>query len=121
MAARACPTAVAGDQPYRVASVTWGARALPGFRAGPDYREVWLRGEKFILTTNQARVVELLHQNYLRGTPALSQAYVVAELDIQSQRLSQVFRGSSAWASSWSRLTAKACIASISDSPQIHR
>ena len=67
------------------------------FRAGPDYREVWLRGEKFILTTNQARVVELLHQNYLRGTPALSQAYVVAELDIQSQRLSQVFRGSSAW------------------------
>jgi hypothetical protein len=68
-----------------------------GFLPGPDYREVWLRREKFILTTNQARVVELLHQSYQRGTPALSQGYVLAELDIRSQRLSQVFRRSSAW------------------------
>ncbi len=64
------------------------------FRPAPDYREVWLDGERFALTPNQARVVELMHAN---GDAALSQAYILEELDIRSGSLYQVFRRSPAW------------------------
>lgn len=68
-----------------------------GFRHSADYREVWLGDEKFSLTPNQARVVELLDQQRLAGVSALSQAYILETLEIGSQNLGQVFRGSSAW------------------------
>lgn len=68
------------------------------FRHSPDYRQVWMRDEEFDLTTNQARVVELLHQQHLDGTKALSQGFILETLEIKSQNLAQVFRGSKAWA-----------------------
>jgi hypothetical protein len=67
------------------------------FRHSPDYREVWLGDERFSLTTNQARVVELLDGQRLEGVDSLSQAYILEFLDIGSQNLAQVFRGSPAW------------------------
>jgi len=67
------------------------------FRPNADYRQVWLRGQKFELTPNQARVVELLHSHRLRGSSSLSQDYILVQLDIKSANLSQVFRGSKAW------------------------
>ncbi|HZA22988.1 MAG TPA: hypothetical protein VFA32_10365, partial [Dehalococcoidia bacterium] len=67
------------------------------FRHSPEYREVWLGDEKFSLTTNQARVVELLDGQRLKGVDALSQGYILETLDIGSQNLAQVFRGSAAW------------------------
>jgi hypothetical protein len=54
------------------------------FRHSPDYREVWLDDEKFSLTTNQARVVELLDHQRLGGAEALSQGYILETLDIGS-------------------------------------
>jgi hypothetical protein len=72
-------------------------RPFPEFRASPDYRQVWLRGEKFTLTTNQARVVQLLYETQAQGTSALSQGFILEELEIESKRLSQVFRRSNAW------------------------
>lgn len=64
------------------------------FRPNPDYREVWLDDVRFPLTPNQARVVEFMHST---GDAALSQAYILEELEIKSGSLYQVFRGSSAW------------------------
>jgi hypothetical protein len=77
------------------------------FRATPDYREVWLRGEKFSLTPNQARVIELLDQNCPDGVAGLSQAYILETLDIESDNLYQVFRGSPAWGALIVRATGK--------------
>ena len=37
------------------------------FRYSDDYREVRVGDQRFDLTTNQARVVELLHQQHLKG------------------------------------------------------
>jgi hypothetical protein len=73
------------------------APPLDLFRHSADYREVWLKAEKFDLTTNQSRVVELLHQQYLKGAASLSQGYILETLEIQSKNLSQVFRDSPAW------------------------
>ncbi|MDA1128803.1 MAG: 7-cyano-7-deazaguanine synthase [Chloroflexi bacterium] len=76
---------------------TSGSAQTDFFRHSPDYREVWLGDNKFDLTTNQARVVELLDQQRLASVSALSQAYILENLEIVSRNLSQVFRGSSAW------------------------
>ncbi len=67
------------------------------FCASPDYREVSLRGNKFALSTNQARVVELMHRHQSAGDLSMGQGYVLEELGIKSKSLYQVFRGSSAW------------------------
>jgi hypothetical protein len=67
------------------------------FLHSADYREVWLGDERFSLTTNQARVVELLDSQRLKGVDALSQGYILETLDIGSQNLAQVFRNSPAW------------------------
>ena len=73
--------------------------SVPGdtFRHTPDYRTVWLDDESFPLSTNQARVVELPDQSRARGVVALNQAYILEQLEISSQNLAQVFRGSDAW------------------------
>ena len=68
-----------------------------GFHHSADYREVWVGDQRFDLTTNQARVVELLHQQHLRGAGSLSQGYILESLDIRSKNMSQVFRDSAAW------------------------
>lgn len=67
------------------------------FRHSADYREVWLGDERFDLTTNQARVVELLDPRSPDEASSLSQGYILETLDIISANLSQVFRGSTAW------------------------
>ena len=81
----------------RLLAASGEPQAAPDFRPGPGYREVWLRGEKFDLTPNQARVVQLLHQNDGDGNLGASQAYILEELEIKSKNLYQVFRGSPAW------------------------
>ena len=67
------------------------------FKHSADYREVWLGDERFDLTTNQARVVELLNQHSPDEATSLSQGYILETLDISSRNLSQAFRGSTAW------------------------
>ena len=67
------------------------------FSASPDHREVSLRGRKFDLTTNQARVVELMHRHQSKGDLSVSQGYVLEKLEIKSKSLYQVFKGSPAW------------------------
>ena len=67
------------------------------FRHSDDYREVHVGDRRFDLTTNQARVVELLHQQHLKGGSSLSQGYILETLDIRSRNMNQVFRASPAW------------------------
>ena len=67
------------------------------FRHSDDYREVRVGDRRFDLTTNQARVVELLHQQHLKGGSSLSQGYILETLDIRSRNMNQVFRESPAW------------------------
>lgn len=81
----------------RLIAASPAGRSVYGFRHSPGYREVWLLDKRYSLTTNQGRVVELLHENHAQGTITLSQAYILEELNIKSKNLSQVFRGSDAW------------------------
>jgi hypothetical protein len=45
----------------------------PDFKYSQDYRTVVIRGRKFCLTPNRARIIEKLHFNYNQGTPEISQ------------------------------------------------
>ncbi|MCI0625915.1 MAG: hypothetical protein L0387_30450 [Acidobacteria bacterium] len=51
------------------------------FKHSPDYRTVNLRGKEFTLTPQQAKVIEILHRERTRGTPNLSQAYILEEIE----------------------------------------
>ena len=57
----------------------------------------WCLYAPWQLTTQQARVVELLLDAYLNRSPDLSQAYILEELDVPGSALRFVFRGSDAW------------------------
>lgn len=70
---------------------------VSGFRHSRDFRSVNRNGKIFSLTTQQARVVELLLDAYLNRSPDLSQAYILEELDVPGSALRFVFRGSDAW------------------------
>jgi len=67
------------------------------FRPSPDYRVITFRGEEYQATVNQARVIQLMHEQKDAGNPVLSQDFILERLDIGSKTLLQVFRGSRLW------------------------
>jgi hypothetical protein len=62
-----------------------------------DYRSIKWRGEDYTLTDRQAQTIEILHENYERGTPDISQAYILVKLDSNSKRLGYFFKKSPLW------------------------
>lgn len=77
---------------------TIAPRVPERFRYSLDYRSVSLDGQDFFLTDLQARVIQLLHNAYLQGTPALSQDTILNTLGSGGQRLRDIFRASpAAW------------------------
>jgi 7-cyano-7-deazaguanine synthase in queuosine biosynthesis len=69
-----------------------------GLRHSPDYRTVVWQGRELTLTLQQARVVQLLHEQPAQGTPEIGQAFILEHLDLTAtSRLRDVFRGSPAW------------------------
>ncbi|PIQ82275.1 MAG: hypothetical protein COV76_04445 [Candidatus Omnitrophica bacterium CG11_big_fil_rev_8_21_14_0_20_64_10] len=63
----------------------------------PDFRMVRHGETTWELSTNQARVTERLIKAMRDRTPVMSQAALLEELNISSERLRDVFKGSSAW------------------------
>ena len=68
-------------------------------RHSPDYRSVVWRDQKFSLTAQQARVVQLLDELRQQGTPEIGQAFILEHLDLdKTKRLRDIFKHSDAWA-----------------------
>lgn len=64
------------------------------FAHSPDYRSVKYNGVQFYLTTNQARVVQFLHNEKI---PEHSQDYILETINVDSKRLRDVFKNHPAW------------------------
>ncbi len=58
-----------GEPPEAEAGAT--KKEEPIFRASEDYRSIKYKGAPYMLTRNQATIIRLLHEAYLKGTPAL--------------------------------------------------
>lgn len=68
------------------------------FRHSPDFRSVFLRGKEFGLTTNQAQVVQCLHNARVNDTPDVSQGYLLTDvLETSQERLRDIFRDLAGW------------------------
>ncbi len=65
------------------------AQARPAEEAkfihSPDYRSVNIDGKQFSLSLQEARIIELLHKEYMDGTPAVGKDYIFVELDIDAK------------------------------------
>ena len=67
------------------------------FTHSVDYRSVNLRGRQFFLTPLQAHAVQILHEDFLNGTPDIGQHALLEEIGSPQERLSHVFRRSDVW------------------------
>ena len=67
------------------------------FSHSPDYRSVTLRGRPYFLTPLQAQVVQILHENFLNGTPDIGQHALLEMIESKQKRLRDVFETSDAW------------------------
>ena len=69
------------------------------FTRSPDYRSVNLRGRQYFLRPLRAQVVEILHENYLQGTPDVGQHTLIVLINREYvyERLRDIFRDSDAW------------------------
>ena len=52
-----------------------------GFFHSEDYRTLRLDGIKYYPTTRQAPIFEILHSNYLNGTPDMSQQTIISQIE----------------------------------------
>ena len=72
------------------------------FLPSPDYRSVVFHGETIPLSTMQAEAVRVLNEAFEHGTPEVSAAFVLVQIESKSQRLRDVFKGAGSRA--WGRL-----------------
>ncbi len=68
-----------------------------GFKASDDYACVSWQGEVIEFSPIQAQIIKTLHEHYERGTPSVSQHYLLDQVDSDSSRLRDLFRRSNAW------------------------
>jgi hypothetical protein len=73
------------------------ASAPRDFQHSDDYRSVVFKGETHTLTSNQAQVVEILHNAYCSGIPDLGKDHVLEKLGTPASRLRDTFRKSKLW------------------------
>lgn len=66
--------------------------SIPDFHHTPDFRTVHKGGIRHELSTNESRLVEFYYQAYEKGVPEVHQSAALVELDIQTQRLKDVFK-----------------------------
>jgi len=67
------------------------------FSHSDDYISIVFHKKQYVLTPLQAKVVEILHQNYERGTPDVQHAYVLEKIDYAGKRLRDIFKKSELW------------------------
>lgn len=64
----------------------------PDFVASDDFRSVRFKRHTFSFTTNQARCIQLLFENWKQGTPEIAAQTIMEKIDSVSNRLDDVFR-----------------------------
>ena len=52
-----------------------------GFYHSDDYRHLRLDGADYLPTAKQTTVIEILHRNYLNGTPDISQQFIITQME----------------------------------------
>ena len=62
------------------------------FTHSPDYRSVTLRGKNYPLTSQQAQMIQILHQAHESGNPDVSVAHILERLEKQSSRWQDTFK-----------------------------
>jgi hypothetical protein len=65
---------------------------LEPFVHSPDYRAITVNGESYCLTSNQALVVQFLHEQFERGVAGVAQATLLERIGSPSSRLRDSFR-----------------------------
>jgi len=70
---------------------------LGSIRYSKDFRCVQWHGQTHYFTSTQARIVGMLIEDYLKGTPDLGIETLLEAIDAQSSRLVDLFRGHRAW------------------------
>lgn len=64
---------------------------------GADFRTLIWGGIRYHFTRSQAAAVRLLWEAWESGLPELSQEYVLAEIESDADKLSDLFKGNPAW------------------------
>ena len=67
------------------------------FKHSPDYRSVMFKDRHYTFTSNAAQAVQLLHEQYLNGTPEIGKDYILEELGTPSERLRDIFQCCPRW------------------------
>ncbi len=79
-------------------SKSQAANPQQGFTNSSDYRSVNLDGRVFPLSTSQAAVVQVLHENYCNGTPDVSGERLLGAAGSSGSRLRDAFKSNmEAW------------------------
>jgi len=73
------------------------ASAPRDFQHSDDYRSVVFKRERYTLTSNQAQVVEMLHNAFCSGIPDLGKDHILEKLGTPASRLRDTFRNSKLW------------------------
>ncbi len=68
------------------------ADPIPRFTAVEDYRSILRDGVQYTLTESQAIITKYLHESYLRGTPDVSNKFLLDLIDTNYVRISDVFK-----------------------------
>lgn len=71
--------------------------AEDSFSHSPDYCSITFRGKPQTLTTRQAQVIKMLHEEHQRGTPELSTRHILEQLESETSRLRDTFKNSDLW------------------------
>ena len=73
------------------------ARPDDFFKHSDDYTSISWQGEGYILTNRQAKVVKILHKEYLNGTPDVGENYILEQLGTPDSDLKDTFKKSPLW------------------------
>ncbi|HEY4739908.1 MAG TPA: hypothetical protein VIH76_04870 [Candidatus Acidoferrales bacterium] len=62
------------------------------FTHSPDYRSVSLRGKTYGLTTRQAQMIQILHEQHEQGNPDVGKDFVLEQLGTRNSRWQDTFK-----------------------------
>ena len=64
----------------------------PVFSASSDYRSITYKGAPYRLTRNQSTIIRMLHEAYLKGTPALGRDVLLSAIEAETSRVRDSFK-----------------------------
>jgi len=74
-----------------------GKKGDANFSKSGDYCSIKYKGVLYRLTPNQSKIVRMLHDAYLAGTPALRGDTLLAALEAETSRVRDSFKNSPLW------------------------